>query len=233
MNDNLISEDYKKSVKQLHAESEGRWANSGTKHLPMMEHYLPRFIKDRPLFDADKPFSLLDYGAGGGNLGRGLRNSNFSTRLFEYDPCVEGKDSDPPNCVVVCCFDVLEHVEESKLDNVLKHINSKVNDDGAFVGFVATGLAYATLEDGRNAHITCKPNSWWVEKLSQHFAVKLVEHMSRGIFFIAKRIPLPLEGYKRPNPWKEEEELAKHDKDWISYLHERVEERKKRKEGKE
>lgn len=66
----------------------------------------------------------------------------------------------------VICTDVLEHVPESELDAVIKEI---FNYADKFVFLViCTREAKKTLPDGRNAHLTVRPEEWWSAKIEKH-----------------------------------------------------------------
>lgn len=107
---------------------------------------------------------VLDYGCGQGVLGIGR----------QYDPCVHGKDGEPEPAELVCCIDVLEHVEPEFLDAVLEHIASLTKDTAFLV--ISTQPAVAVLPDGRNAHLTVQTAPWWRERIGKHFAEVQVEH---------------------------------------------------------
>lgn len=113
--------------------------------------------------------SVLDYGCGQGTLGKAVKERISGFSFNEYDPAVIGKSSLPVNTYdLVICTDVLEHVEPSKLDNVLDHIEEITEKIAFFV--VATRLAILTLADGRNAHLIVKPGAWWLEKIHNAFS---------------------------------------------------------------
>ena len=113
--------------------------------------------------------TLLDYGCGKG----ALKKSITKCAIYEYDPCIEGKDADPIACDMLTCLDVMEHIEPDCLDNVLAHIKTKFSK----VAFISVSLipAQAILADGRNAHILLKPVEWWLLRFKEDFNV--VKHM--------------------------------------------------------
>ena len=103
---------------------------------------------------------ILDYGCGKGRL---------ETKK-KYDPAIPEFSEDPAPADLVVCTDVLEHIEPECLDDVLKHIRSKMLKAGYFT--IGCSPAAKKLPDGRNAHLIIKPPEWWVKKLSGYFVIK-------------------------------------------------------------
>ena len=108
--------------------------------------------------------SVLDYGCGQGSLKRELERLNPRLRVSEYDPAIPGKDGEPPFADLVVCTDVLEHVEEKFVDAVLMHLATLARR-AVFV-VVSTVPTEKTLSAGRQAHITLKPEKWWLYRAS-------------------------------------------------------------------
>ena len=108
--------------------------------------------------------SVLDYGCGKGYLAKEL-----PWPIWEYDPCIAGKDETPKAADLVVCTDVLEHIEPDKLDVVLGDLRKVVKQLGYFT--IHTGPAKKSLPDGRNTHLIQQPREWWVQALGQFFTV--------------------------------------------------------------
>jgi hypothetical protein len=108
--------------------------------------------------------SVLDYGCGKGYLQRAL-----PFPIWEYDPAVPGKEEPPRPADLVCCFDVLEHVEPDKLLYVLDDLRRVITKMGYLT--IHTGPAQKKLPDGRNTHLIQKPIGWWKDKLEAFFVV--------------------------------------------------------------
>ena len=129
--------------------------------------------------------SVSDYGAGKKHLLVGLSQAGIGdVEYFPYDP-VFPEYGPPKPADLVCCIDVLEHVEPEKLDNVFRELASITRKYGFFS--VHTGPAGKTLSDGRNAHLIQKPSSWWLARLVPHFEVlQLQSHemMGKGIWVV-------------------------------------------------
>lgn len=149
----LITPEYKDLNRRLHEERPD-YGTSGSK-------YAPTVLK---LCEGLKTTSVLDYGCGKGTLA-----NNIPFPIWEYDPCVPGKDEQPRAADIVVCTDVLEHVEPSRLTDVLGNIASLTKKVAYFV--VATRPAKKTLPDGRNAHLIQKPAVWWRDTLARHFEI--------------------------------------------------------------
>lgn len=119
--------------------------------------------------------SILDYGCGEGSLITFLqavnRDDKFRSKDFpprvtdyrEYDPAVAGKDELPEAADLVCCTDVIEHIEPERLSTVLQHLKSLARKVLFLV--IATRPSGKTLTDGRNAHLILESPEWWGERL--------------------------------------------------------------------
>lgn len=125
------------------------------------------------LIDHSKIHSVSDYGAGKCNLRVGLtQNGVGDIEYLPYDP-VFPNYGPPRPADLVCCIDVLEHIELSHLDNVLDDLAAITVNLGFFS--IHTGPAAKTLSDGRNAHLIQKPGSWWLPRLVQRFEILHLE----------------------------------------------------------
>ena len=134
--------------------------------------------------------SVSDYGAGKRRLLEGLAAAGVvPAQYFPYDP-VFPEYGAPQAADLVCCIDVLEHIELEHLDAVLQDLASITVGLGFFS--IHMGPAGKTLSDGRNAHLIQQPSSWWLPKICQYFNVlHLASHemMGKGIWLIVQRIP--------------------------------------------
>ena len=84
----------------------------------------------------------------------------------------------------MCCIDVLEHVEEDFLDNILDDLKKITKKFGFFT--IHSGPAVKVLEDGRNAHLIQKPPSWWLPKMCDRFEIKHVQEIPGGFVLVTK-----------------------------------------------
>lgn len=128
--------------------------------------------------------SVSDYGAGKCNLRTGLQSAGIKDfEYFPYDPVFPGY-GEPKDADLVCCVDVLEHVEEDLLPNVLEELAKITTNVGFFT--VATGPAQKFLADGRNAHLIQKPAAWWLPKFLVYFNIEHLENDEQGFWLVVR-----------------------------------------------
>ena len=167
-----ISEEYLSLQRELHLNP-----NYGVASLA----FAPAVKK---IFEDAKFKSISDYGAGKKNLEKkllelGLKNFSY----FPYDPAFPeygpAKEAD-----IVCCIDVLEHIEEVYLSNVLDELRTITLKLGFFT--IATKPAGKFLKDGRNAHLIQKPASWWLPMLCSRVEIEFLQNIPLGFLLIVK-----------------------------------------------
>lgn len=137
------------------------------------------------LIEEHDPASILDYGAGKCALRASL--TDLDGRQFaEYDPAIRRIRKLPGGRFdLVCCIDVLEHIEPACLPDVLQAIQKKAGKI-AFLT-VHTGPAGKTLPDGRNAHLIQQPGEWWEAKLRAYFPrVLMVPENETTVFMLCE-----------------------------------------------
>ena len=83
---------------------------------------------------------------------------------------------------LVCCIDVLEHIEPELLDNVLDELGAITTRYGLYS--IHTGPAIKVLADGRNAHLTQKPSSWWLPRLCERFEIEALNRTGGGFYVL-------------------------------------------------
>ena len=145
------------------------------------------------LFNKIGANSISDYGAGKQKLfialeALGLRDFKY----FAYDPAFpeygEAKSAD-----LVCCIDVLEHIEPEFVDKVIYDLSKITINFGLYT--VATGPASKTLSDGRNAHLIQKPSSWWLSKFINYFEIMELRSNSDKSFWVIVKSKYPQTKY--------------------------------------
>jgi hypothetical protein len=167
-NPDVISEEYRKQQQELH-----RNPNYGVASLMYAGHVAH-------VMEVTGAKSVSDYGAGKQNLKKGLAAKGLTFEYRPYDPAFPEYGTPQP-ADLVCCIDVLEHIEPAFLDNVLAELARITVNRGFFT--VHTGPAAKVLPDGRNAHLIQQPKAWWEPKFRALFEV---EHLadSPGGFFV-------------------------------------------------
>lgn len=119
----------------------------------------------KQLMDGFKTVDVLDYGCGKQTLADAL-----GCAIRGYDPAIPGLDTDPEPADIVVCTDVLEHIEEECLDEVLMHINDLTKKVGLLI--INTAPSFKYLPDGRNFHICLHPPKWWLNKVNVHMDIQ-------------------------------------------------------------
>lgn len=112
---------------------------------------------------------LLDFGCGKANCWYryDLKNQLNLDRIGLYDPGVEKFSVLPQDSYdMVICIDVLEHIPENLLDTVLDQIFSRAKKIVFLT--ISTKLAQKILPNGNNAHVTVRPEKWWLERLKKY-----------------------------------------------------------------
>ena len=114
--------------------------------------------------------TLLDYGSGQGAVHRGVFGTFYGAfGQYCYDPAVKAFDQRRRQFDGVLCIDVLEHIPEHELDEVIADLVGYARM-WAFIS-VCCRPAKGTkrLLDGANVHVTVKEPGWWLEKLGAAF----------------------------------------------------------------
>jgi len=170
----VISEDYRKLQKELHLNPQYGVASL---------HYAPLVAN---LIRGLNIKSLSDYGAGKKNLLKGLTREGIALdEYYPYDPAFI-EYGDPKSADLVCCIDVLEHIEPELIDNVIRQLSEITKEFGFFT--VDTRPATKILSDGRNAHLIQQPNSWWLTKFVKYFDVLHLESKQGSFWLVVKPI---------------------------------------------
>ncbi len=126
--------------------------------------------------------SLADYGAGKCALKHKLNSMGHRTVSYHpYDP-VFPEYGAPHPADLVCCIDVLEHIEPHLLNGVLDELASITKSYGLFS--IHTGPAKKVLSDGRNAHIIQEAPSWWLQRLTERFEVLYLQPVRQGFWVL-------------------------------------------------
>lgn len=121
----------------------------------------------RNLIQETNTKTILDYGCGKAiqyekenahnEYFFGILPSLYDPAVTKYSELQEGEFNG------VICTDVLEHIEEEDIDDIIKEIFSKANKF-VYLG-ICTTPADSFLPDGRNSHVTLQSFNWWVDKV--------------------------------------------------------------------
>ena len=146
----------------------------------------------KKILEFSKGRFVLDYGCGKGGLVRYLQHNGVDA--VGYDPYVFEWRKKPPKishsttesfCLpdVIVSTDLLEHIPEDELDEVLIGMLDYKPD--LMFHVVSNRKASQILPDGSNAHATIKDSDWWLRRFETAFsgyAVKQVEHNEKNNF---------------------------------------------------
>jgi hypothetical protein len=122
-------------------------------------------IKD--LIDHSNIKTCIDYGCGQANAWsfHNLQQLFGLEKIILFDPGVQQYSTQPTEQAdLVLSIDVLEHVPEKFVDEVLTDICSFAKK-AVFLN-ISTRPASKKLVDGTNAHATVKPKQWWQDKIN-------------------------------------------------------------------
>jgi hypothetical protein len=157
----LISADYQKQQQELH-DTGGYGGMGQSPYGDMVAQMINRLEVGH----------VLDYGCGSRlSLAKALTGKvEHGFKYQAYDPCVEKYATPPIPAEMVVCLDVLEHIEEDCIDEVLDHLMRLTESVGFFS--IDTGPAVKHLPDGRNAHVLQRPPEWWLPRLMCRFDVQ-------------------------------------------------------------
>ena len=165
-----ISDDYRNAQKQLHENP--NYGVASLQYAPIVKEVIQQIGAT----------SISDYGAGKCRLRMKLKELGLRKfRYFPFDPAFP-EYGEPKEAELVCCIDVLEHVEPFYLDAVLIDLRKITTGHGFFT--IHTGPAVKTLADGRNAHLIQNPASWWLPKLCDHFEILHLQASPGGFWIV-------------------------------------------------
>ncbi len=168
-----ISDEYRQMQQSLHENPQ--YGSMGRHFAPLLKSYMER----------KKVPAISDYGAGKCSLRQGLIDEGLTDfEYYPYDPAFP--EYGPPRpALLVACIDVLEHIEEQYLDNVLRELASITDGQGFFS--IHEGPARKILPDGRNAHLIQKPTSWWLPRLCPYFEINQLQRAAGGFWVMTRR----------------------------------------------
>ena len=150
-----MEQHYINLYKQLHKQ-DVHYGTTSIRWLSLVQHYISDL----------NPDSILDFGCGKSILIERIKTEKDISR-YRYDPAIAEYAKIPVSKVgMVLNIDVMEHIPENDLENVLKNIRS-ISDKILFI--ISCQPAWNLLPDGSNAHCTIHPPEWWEEQFKKHF----------------------------------------------------------------
>jgi len=152
----IVNDKYKEQYEQLHADYKFKGGQ-----VAVFKKEIGRFIKDI------KALNVLDYGCGAASAYKKKLHEKWRVPLpFLYDPYRPEYAERPPfNFDLVICTDVMEHIPEEDVQDVLDDIFDHA-DKGVFLT-IAQFPAKKTLPNGENAHCTLESSEWWNERIER------------------------------------------------------------------
>lgn len=114
--------------------------------------------------------SLLDYGSGKGyQYLAGRMHDGWGGLLPHcYDPGVRQLSVKPEGKFDgIICTDVLEHIDQQDVPEILEDIFGYVNDTGFVYLEISCRPAHKKFPDGTNVHLTVKKPGWWRKRISK------------------------------------------------------------------
>ncbi len=165
---------------QIHATHS--WGNTS---VGLHSKYIQLLLQDH------QPQSILDFGCGQSKLAPYLQSQIESIKqAYRYDPSIPEIKNKPKATVDwVLNTDVLEHIPEEQLDDILTDIKSLSNK---VIFMIHLKEATLILPNGQNAHCTIKPPVWWQNKINQHFShtTLLGHHSGKHCCIVTQDVPL-------------------------------------------
>lgn len=139
-------------------------------HIHATQKYGDTSIKNlrylRPQVRVLKPASIIDFGCGQSKLIDHLGES-VGAKIRRYDPAIpEFSEPATDTYDLLTNVDVLEHVPEDQLDEVIGQMAALARNA---IIVIDTRPAEAVLPDGQNAHCTLHDHDWWQDYLSRFF----------------------------------------------------------------
>lgn len=149
----------------------------------MGKHYAKQVYE---LANACGAVSILDYGCGKCTLKQALDDLGIllAAEWINYDPCIPEHAKEPPQCDLVVCTDVLEHIEPELLQDVLIDLRAKTRKAAFFA--IHIGPAVKELPDGRNCHLIQEAPVWWLQRLQAHFVFDGFMHEGVNLMVYAR-----------------------------------------------
>lgn len=161
INIDVMVDDARKFYQHLYADTDYNWgANKGkcpgVKWFPLYKDWLYGYI--------------YDWGCGNGETVYFLRDKGFVINGMDWvklnNDMTVGDITDKHNIVsdTALCIDVLEHIPEIKINQVLENMFGTIHQ-------VINVSNAPSIVENVELHVTKKPIEWWENKLSKYFKI--------------------------------------------------------------
>jgi hypothetical protein len=156
-----VAMNYSEVYSRLHANPKHFQGMSIRPHVPIIAG----------LVEETRAATLLDFGSGKGYqyLAHRLHEQWGGILPHCYDVGVAPLSLKPTGRTFhgVISTDVLEHIEERDVDDVLADVCGYATRF-VFLAICCRPSKHKTLPDGRNLHVTLRPPEWWRQRLDPH-----------------------------------------------------------------
>lgn len=157
----MITEEYKKALLDIH--SSAHWGTTGGVYAG---DTIVEFIKAYPDIK-----TILDYGCGEGALKKWVEDSGITDKDWtQHDPCVAEFSKRPEGRFdLVITTDVLEHVEEEHIDDVIDDLNNLTGKYlfNEIACYFARSYFRGGPYKGKDLHISVKAPDHWMLRLDR------------------------------------------------------------------
>ena len=169
----LFSQQHIDFQKQVHDECPA-YGNASLVFAPMVSE----------LCNANVIQSLLDYGAGEGQVPQNLElDHDMDVQL--YDPAIKRLQDSPKPAEMVVCLDVLDAVETDCIDAVLDDLKSLTTKMAFFaINTMQPESMQGTEIDDSGREF--QPMEWWLPKLMERFELHYLSRISTGFVVVLK-----------------------------------------------
>lgn len=168
----LFSEAHLEQQKELH-QSFPAYGQSSLVFAPMVSE----------LINANSVTSLIDYGCGLGLLRDNLE-LNGELAVQNYDPALEQHATRPQPAEMLVCLDVLDVIEDDKIDAVLDDLKALTDK----MAFLSINTETANQEGEGGDQRSFKPVEWWLPKIMERFELHYFSRIDHGFVVVLKSV---------------------------------------------
>jgi len=135
------------------------------------------------LINANNVRTLLDYGAGSGQVPQNLElNHRIDVQL--YDPAVPKFEEAPKPAEMVICLDVLDAVEDGCVEDVLDNLKQLTEK----MAFFSINTKPSQDEEADTSNRIFHSVEWWLPKLMERFELHYFSRIDTGFVVVLKSL---------------------------------------------